>query len=100
MSTNVVIKIPRSLPALWDEKADGYRLPGDATVGQWRLAKRSARKGELIGAVTPRTYASAVNRMVKIADLLGLPDDVVLLPRLRALADPNVQSIHGNALKR
>jgi hypothetical protein len=55
---------------------------------------RSARKAELEGCVTPGNYPRVVRQMVKIADMLSIPDDVPLLPRLHALAAPNVQSIH------
>lgn len=86
-------RIPRELPYLWDEQTGSYKNPEKATVGQWRQAKRCARKGELARAVTPGTYARTVSKMVKLADVFGLPDDVLLVPRLQALASPNVQSI-------
>lgn len=89
----VKLRIPRALPCLWDDHADGYLSPEFATAGQWRAAKRSSRKAELKGAVTPGTYARAVRQVVKVADALRIPDDVVLLPRLQSLAAPNVRSL-------
>jgi hypothetical protein len=94
--TRTTHRIPSSLPYLYEEDG-GYRDPSMATVAQWRQAKRSARKAELNGCVTPGTYARTVSRMVKLADVFGMPDDVPLVPRLQALAAPNVQTINPAA---
>jgi hypothetical protein len=94
MKTTVKHRIPRELPYLYEAEADAYRNPEKATVAQWRQAKRSARKAELDGCVVPGTYARTVRQMVKLADIFGLPDDTPLLPRLQALAAPNVRSIN------
>jgi hypothetical protein len=78
MST-VRFKIPDKLQAL-EVEPDVFIFPEEATVGHWRVAlKHWQNEGFL---PQPRE----IKQMIKIADVLGLSDDVVLLPHLKSLA--------------
>jgi hypothetical protein len=68
------IVIPPTRPE-WLETGDHFIPSETATAGQWRAHRKPDRD---------------VDQFVKIADRLGLADDVPLLPRLRALANENV----------
>jgi hypothetical protein len=75
---NNMIKVPRVLPGFIEVEADRYKPSEKATVAEWRAAKaflRSAGDRRIIF------------KMVRIAEQLNIPDDVVLLPRLKALAE-------------
>jgi hypothetical protein len=69
--------IPTTRP-VWLE-TDDHLIPSEtATAGQWRAhQKRMPRDRD-------------VDQFVRIANRLGLADDVPLLQRLRALANENV----------
>jgi hypothetical protein len=72
--------IPARRPE-WLETEDHFVPSETATAGQWRAhQKRMPRDRD-------------VDQFVRIANRLGLADDVPLLPRLRALANENVTSL-------
>ena len=85
-------RIPQRLPPLWLQSPDAFVLPENATVAQWREAKRGLPKAFEMGGCS-EAGARAIRRMVKIADAFALPDNVVLLPRLRALAAKGVVAL-------
>jgi hypothetical protein len=69
--------IPATRPE-WLETEDHFIPSETATAGQWRAhQKRMPRDRD-------------VDQFVRIANKLGLADDVPLLPHLRALANENV----------
>jgi hypothetical protein len=68
------IVIPPTRPE-WPETDDHFIRSETATAGQWRAHRKPDRD---------------VDQFVKIADRIGLADDVPLLPRLHALANENV----------
>jgi hypothetical protein len=82
-------RIPTRFSMLWVEEDDSFLLPDRATVADWRKAKRTFARGIEAGAYRLDSLQT-IKQMVKIADAFGLPDDVVLLPRLQALAKDNV----------
>src|SRR5580693_4883634 len=55
--------------------SDAFVFPEEATVGHWRAALKYWQSEGFIPQ--PRE----IKQMIKIADALGLSDDVVLLPR-------------------
>jgi hypothetical protein len=69
--------IPTARP-VWLETDDHFVSSETATAGQWRAHQMRM----------PRDRD--VDQFVRIANRLGLADDVPLLPRLRALANENV----------
>jgi hypothetical protein len=72
-----LITIPATRP-VWLETDDHFVPSETATTGQWRAhQKRMPRDRD-------------VDQFVRIANRLGLADDVPLLPRLCALANENV----------
>jgi hypothetical protein len=79
MPTTVHFKIPDKLHAI-EVGPDAFVFPEDATVGHWRAALKYWQSEGFIPQ--PRE----IKQMIKIADALGLPDDVVLLPHLKSLA--------------
>jgi hypothetical protein len=67
-------EIPKQLPELVE--CGGAFVPSDeATVEEWQRHKNPDE---------------SVNQILKLAKKLGLPDNIPLLPRLRALAEANV----------
>jgi hypothetical protein len=67
-------EIPKQLPEFVE--CGGAFVPSDeATVGEWQRHKNPDK---------------SVNQILKLAKKLGLPDNIPLLPRLRALAKANV----------
>jgi hypothetical protein len=84
---NVQIDLSKC-PAFIELGPEGFRDAEAATVAEWKTALR--HKGE---PPLPKSYRSAVSRMVRVAKLLDLPDDCQLLPRVRALAAANVRSL-------
>jgi len=79
MPTTVHFKIPDKLHAI-EVGPDAFVFPEDATVGHWRAALKYWQSEGFIPQ--PRE----IKQMIKIADALGLSDDVVLLPHLKSLA--------------
>jgi hypothetical protein len=75
-------KIPATFPAWLDLGDDRFVSSADATAGQWRAYKKHAKD-------------RSVSQMVRLANAFRIPDDVSLLPRLRALCSTNVVSICG-----
>ena len=72
-----MMMIPTARPE-WLETDDHFVPSETATSGQWRAhQKRRPRDRD-------------VDQFVRIANGLGLADDVPLLPRLHALANENV----------
>ena len=69
--------IPTTRPA-WLETDDHFIPSETATAGQWRAHQRRMQRDR------------DVDQFVRIANRLGLADDVRLLQRLRALANENV----------
>jgi hypothetical protein len=67
------LKIPRLLPAFVQVKPDVFRTCEKATAADWRRFKALA-KGQ------PGAPRSAINRMLRLADILGLSEDVPLYP--------------------
>ena len=74
------VTIPAKRPE-WLQTEDQFVPSETATAGQWRAHQKRM----------PRDYD--VDQFVRIANRLGLADDVPLLPRLHALATDNVTSI-------
>ena|SRR5690242_11675748 len=70
------IRIPRTWPE-WLETDDHFVRSETATVRQWRAHNK-------------RCFDRDVDQFVRIADKLGIADDVPLLSRLDALANENV----------
>lgn len=68
--------IPTTRPE-WLETDDNYIRSETATAGQWR-------------AHNYRCSDYDVDQFVRVADKLGIADDVPLLPHLHALANENV----------
>jgi hypothetical protein len=67
-------EIPKQLPE-FVECGDAFVPSNEATVEEWQRHKNPD---------------SSVNQILKLAEKLALPDNVPLLPRLRALAKTNV----------
>ena len=67
-------EIPKQLPELV-ECGDAFVPSDEATVEEWQRHKNPDE---------------SVNQILKLAKKLGLPDNISLLPRLRALAEVNV----------
>ena len=79
-------KIPRQVPTFL-EISDGRVVPSKrATVHQWRQALKLIH--QQIGF-----ELRVITQMIKLANVLGIPDDVELLPRLEALTSGNVVSL-------
>jgi len=79
-------KIPEKLHAL-EVGPDVFVFPEEATVGHWRAALNHWQNEGL--------HPREIKQMIKIADALGLSDDVVLLPHLKSLASAeNVVAIN------
>jgi hypothetical protein len=67
-------EIPKQLPEF--VKCGDALVPSDkATVEEWQRHKDPD---------------NSVNQILKLAKKLGLPDNIPLLPRLRALAEANI----------
>jgi hypothetical protein len=67
-------EIPKQLPD-FVECGDAFVRSDEATVGEWQRHKNPDK---------------SVYQILKLAKKLGLPDNIPLLPRLRALAKTNV----------
>ena len=76
MPTIVRFKIPEKLHAL-EVGPDVFVFPEEATVGHWRAALKHWQNEGFI------PHPRKIKQMIKIADALGLSDDVVLLPLAR-----------------
>jgi len=76
MPTIVRFKIPEKLHAL-EVGPDVFVFPEEATVGHWRAALKHWQNEGFI------PHPREIKQMIKIADALGLSDDVVLLPHLK-----------------
>jgi hypothetical protein len=88
MPTTVHFKIPDKLHAI-EVGPDAFVFPEEATVGHWRAALKYWQSEGFIPQ--PRE----IKQMIKIADALGLTDNVVLLPHLKSLASAeNVVAIN------
>jgi len=86
MVTTKAFRIPRAFPAYIEVEVGGpFKGCDDATAADWRAAKRLE---------TDRRRRRPLNRMVKLADVFGIPDTAPLLPRLRAIASGNVVAIN------
>ena len=68
--------IPRTRPE-WLETNDHFIRSETATVGDWRAHRK-------------RCSDRDVDQFVRLADKLGIADDVPLLPHLQALTNENV----------
>jgi hypothetical protein len=79
MPTPVHFKIPEPLHAI-EVGPDAFVFPEEATVGHWRAALKYWQSEGFLPQ--PRE----IKQMIKIADALGLSNDVVLLPHLKSLA--------------
>jgi hypothetical protein len=91
MSTHAMTKsyrIPRTLPGYIEVETDTFRHIEKATVAEWRAAKQIEREGR---------RRRAINRMIRFADELSIPDDTPLLPRIQAMASGNVVAINPGA---
>ena len=67
-------EIPKELPE-FVECGDAFVPSNEATLEEWQRHKNPG---------------NSVNQLLKLAEKIGLPDKVPLLPRLRALAKLNV----------
>jgi hypothetical protein len=67
-------EIPKQLPE-FVECGDAFIPLNEATVGEWQRHKNPD---------------NSVDQILKLAEKIGLPDNIPLLPRLRALAKTNV----------
>lgn len=66
-----------------DRLSKRYRYFEEATAGEWRAAERATRHS----AIGPdQKRAEQLAQIVKLADALHVADNVVLWPRLTALA--------------
>lgn len=86
-------KIPRQVPSSINISEERFVFSDHATVHQWRQALKLIHKQ--IGF-----ELRVITQMTKLADVLGIPDDVELLPRLEALASSDVVTLrrrHGKA---
>jgi hypothetical protein len=83
--TIVSFKIPEKLHAL-EVGPDVFVFPEEATVGHWRAALKHWQNEGFI------PHPREIKQMIKIADALGLSDDVVLLPHLKSLASAEKRS--------
>lgn len=80
------IEMPHLFPA-YVETANGSFVPCDeATVAQWKEQKSIASNRSLVDR-------RVIARLVKIADVLGLPDETPLVPRIKAQGRANVVSL-------
>ena len=70
-------RLPATLPAFVEYELGKFVCQQSATAAEWRAAKKVRRDRD-------------VAQVVRIADAIGIPDEVVLLPRLRALSDVKV----------
>ena len=73
------VEIPETLHAI-EVGPDAFVFPEEATVGHWRAALKYWQSEGFLPQ--PRE----IKQMIKIADELGLSNDVVLLPHLKSLA--------------
>jgi hypothetical protein len=88
MPTTIRLKIPEKLHAL-EVGPDVFVFPEEATVAQWRAALKHWQSEGFV------PQPQEIKQMIKIADALGLSDDVVLLPHLKGLASAeNVVAIN------
>jgi hypothetical protein len=88
MPPTVRFKIPEKLHAI-EVGPDVLIFPEEATVGHWRAALKHWQSEGFI------PHPREIGQMIKIADALGLSDNVVLLPHLKSLASAeNVVSIN------
>ena len=79
MPMPITVKIPDALYAI-EVGPDAFVFPEEATVGHWRAALKYWQSEGFI------PHPPEIKQMIKIADALGLSDDVVLLPHLKSLA--------------
>jgi len=68
-------EIPNELPEFVECGGDAPVPSDEATVEEWQRHKNPD---------------NSVDQILKLAEKIGLPDDIPLLPRLRALARANV----------
>jgi hypothetical protein len=85
--TKIDYELPRSLPAFIEVEPDVFAGSDEATVAQWKKQKELQRH-------RTDSIRRAVRRMVQLADAFGIPADVPLLPRLKALTDGNVVALN------
>jgi hypothetical protein len=82
--------IPQTLPGLIQitpEPDDRWTSCEAATAGDWRAAKRLEIEAAGRYLRTHGWRKRAIGRMVALADALGVPDDAVLMHRLRTFPD-------------
>ena len=84
-------RIPRKLPGFIeaDNEGNAFIDSEQATVAQWRAAGRYIAQQNEYAPWRLR----AVRQMVRIASAFEIPEDVSLLPRLRAIAAANVVNL-------
>jgi hypothetical protein len=83
MSTQAT-SLPKRIPAFLEVIHDGFKSADDATVSDWPAAQSFERE---------LWRRRAIARIVKVAGLVGVPDHVPLLPRLKVLAAGNITVI-------
>lgn len=83
------IPLPRSFSQFVEIEPDKYCSIEKVTVLEWRAVLALLRKQH---SPVARRIREA-SRLLKAAAMLGLPDDVALLPELQARAARNVTSL-------
>jgi hypothetical protein len=73
----------KAFPKRWasfvEAEPNSFKSAGDATVADWRTATRLAKQ-------TGEREPVGARKLLHAAKLLGIPEDVPLVPRLKALA--------------
>jgi hypothetical protein len=73
------LEIPQRYETRVEAEPGRFKNAEDATVADWRIARRLAEQSAL-----PAPVGS--DQLLRLARVFGIADDVPLLPRLRALA--------------
>jgi hypothetical protein len=73
------LELPQRYETRVEAEPGRFKNAEDATVADWRIARRLAEQNAL-----PAPVGS--NQLLRLARAFAIPDDVPLLPRLRALA--------------
>jgi hypothetical protein len=76
---NKKLQLPKSY-AQFLERPDGFVDADKATVSDWKTAVRLAKEDL-------RQSPAGAKQLIRLAEFLRIPEDVALLPRLRALAN-------------
>jgi hypothetical protein len=78
-------KIPQRYARFIEIEPDVLKDAVDATVAEWRTARRLAERGM-------RPSPVGANELLRLARILGFPDDLPLLPGLKAIADDDLKA--------